>query len=99
ALHQKVAKAIDHQRIGLGNNGLYDVVLLLRRPDLEFLLQEYGCLLIIIADDLVDDVLPVASDITVEQAAVVERLCRRRHVGLTVDSQSLEVKGQKQLAG
>lgn len=38
---------------------LDDVKLLLRGTDLELLLQEDGCLLIVAVDDLVDNVLPV----------------------------------------
>jgi hypothetical protein len=38
ALDQEVSKAVDHERISLGNNSLDNVVLLLRSADLELLL-------------------------------------------------------------
>lgn len=78
ALDEEVAEPVDHERIGLGNNGLDNLVLLLGCADLELLLQEDRCLLIIVADDLVDNVLPVAIDVAVQQAAVVERLGSRQ---------------------
>ena len=73
ALHEEVAEAVDHQRIRLCNDGLYDLILLLRRADLELLLQEDGGLLIIVADDLVDNVFPVTAHVAVEQATIVHR--------------------------
>lgn len=66
ALDQKVTKAVNHQRIGLGHNGFDDVILLLGSPNLEFLLQEDGSLLVIVANNLVNNVLPVAADVAVE---------------------------------
>lgn len=74
ALDEEVAESVDHERIGLGNNGLDNLVLLLGCADLELLLQEDRCLLIVVADNLVDNVLPVAVDVTVQKAAVVQRL-------------------------
>lgn len=76
ALNQKVSKAIDHQRIGLGSNRLDNVILLIRGAHFELLLEEDGCLLVVAADDLVNNILLVAVDIAVEQATVVERLSR-----------------------
>lgn len=76
ALDKEVPEAIDHQRIGLGDNGFDDVILLLRRANLELLLEEDGRLLIVVTDNLVDDVFPVAIDIAVKKTAVVERLGR-----------------------
>lgn len=89
ALHQEVAKTVDHQRVGLGNDGLDNVVLLLGSPYLELLLQKDGSLLVIVADNLVNNILPVTRDITVKQTTVVEGLGGGRHIGLTVRSQSL----------
>jgi hypothetical protein len=89
SLDQEVAKPVDHERIGLGYDCLDNVVLLLRGPDLELLLQEYGRLLVIVADNLVDDVLPVACDIAVKEPAVVERL-RRRQKRLDLGARLLE---------
>ena len=77
ALNKEVAKAVDHERVGLSDNSLHDLVLLLGGADLELLLKEDRCLLVIVADDLVDDILPVAIDVAVQQSAIVERLgCR-----------------------
>lgn len=90
ALNQEVAKPVDHQRVGLRNNGLNNVVLLLGSSNLQLLLQEDGGLLVIVADNLVNDVLPVASDIAVKQAAIVQRLRGRRHIGLAICSQRLD---------
>lgn len=44
------------------DDGLNDLVLLLSSANFELLLQEDRSLLIIVADDLVNDVLPVAGD-------------------------------------
>lgn len=74
ALNEKVAKTIDHERIGLGNDRLDNIVLLLRGADLELLLKEDGRLLVVVADDLVNNVLPVTVDIAVKEAPVVQRL-------------------------
>lgn len=87
-LHQEVTEAIDHQRIGLGHDGLHDFVLLFRSTNLQLLLQKDGCLLVIVADDLVNDVLPVAVDIAVQQTAVVEWL-RWWKVGLSLRGSGL----------
>ena len=62
ALNQEVPEAIDHQRVSLVDNGRNNLVLLLGSADLELLLQKDGGLLVIATDNLVDDVLPVASD-------------------------------------
>jgi len=40
ALDEEVAKAVDHQGISLSDDGLDDLILLLRSADLELLLQE-----------------------------------------------------------
>ena len=74
ALDEEVAETIDHQRIGLVDDSLNDLELLLRSAKLQFLLKEYGSLLVVAAYDLVDDVAPVAAHVTIEQAAIVERL-------------------------
>ena len=87
-LNEKVTEAVDHQWISLGNNGLNNVILLLSGTDLELLLKEDRSLLIIVADNLVDDVLPVAVDSAVQQAAVVEWL-RGWKERLTLDSNGL----------
>ena len=76
-LDQKVSEAVDHKRVGLRNDCFDDLILLIGRANLELLLEEDGCLLVIVADDLVDDILPVAIDVAVQQSAIVERLgCR-----------------------
>jgi len=65
ALDQEVAEAVDHERIGLIDDGLDDLILLLLGADLELLLQEDGGLLVVAVDDLVDNVLPVAAHVAV----------------------------------
>lgn len=74
ALDKEVTKAVNHEGVGLGNDGLNYVVLLLLSSNLELLLQEDGRLLVIVADNLVDDILPVAGDVPIEKAPVVQRL-------------------------
>lgn len=74
ALNEEVAEPVNHERIGLGNNGLDNLVLLLGCADLELLLQEDRRLLIVVADNLVDNVLPVAVDVAVQKATVVQGL-------------------------
>jgi hypothetical protein len=83
ALDQEVAKTVYHQRVRLGDDCLDNLVLLLRRADLELLLQENGSLLVVTADDLVDDVLPVAAHIAVKKATVVHRLSGSHILGDT----------------
>jgi hypothetical protein len=87
-LHKKVAKAVDHERIGLSHDSLDNLELLLGGTDLELLLQEDGSLLIIVANDLVDDILPVAVNVSVQQTTVVEWL-RRREVCLVLGRHNL----------
>lgn len=74
ALDQEVSEAIDHEWIRLSNNRLDDIVLLLCGTDLELLLKEDGGLLVVVADNLVNDVLPVAVDSSIKKASVIERL-------------------------
>ena len=73
-LHQEVAEAVDHQRIGLGNNSFDYLILLLDGANFELLLQEDRGLLVIVANDLVDYVLPVAGDASIKQTTVVQGL-------------------------
>lgn len=73
SLDQEIAEPIDHERESLGHDGLNNVVLLLWGADLKLLLQENGGLLIIVANNLVDNVLPVASNVTIQETTVVER--------------------------
>ena len=74
ALNQEVSEAVDHQWISLSDNRLNNVILLLGCADLELLLQEDRSLLIIVANDLVNNVLPVAVNSAVKKTAVVEWL-------------------------
>lgn len=74
ALDQEVSEAIDHERVSLSNNGLDNLVFLLRSSDLEFLLEENGGLLVVVADNLVNNVLPIAIDVTVEETTIIEGL-------------------------
>lgn len=66
ALDQEVTEAIDHQFIGLGNDGLYDLILLFWRAHFELLLEEDRGLLVVVADDLIHDVLPVAVHVAIQ---------------------------------
>ena len=88
-LDQEVSEAVDHQWIGLSNDCLNDVILLVRSTHLELLLQEYRSLLIIVTNDLVNNVLPVAVDCAVKKTAIVEWLSGRQ-IGLTFSSNSLD---------
>ena len=72
ALNEKISEAVDHQSMGLKNDRIDNLVLLIRSAHLELLLEEDGGLLIIVTHNLVDDVFPVAVDITVEKASVVQ---------------------------
>ena len=88
-LDQKVSKSIDHERIGLSDNGFDDVELLLRSSHLELLLEKDRCLLVVVADDLINDILPVAIDAAVKQAAVVQGLSSWQ-IGLSLGSDGLD---------
>ena len=77
ALHEEIPEAIHHQWVSLSDNGLDDFILLFNSADFEFLLKEYRRLLVIVAHDLVNDILPVTCYCSVKEAAIVERLHRR----------------------
>jgi hypothetical protein len=89
ALNEEIAESVHHQGVCLGHNGLDDLVLLLWSSDLQLLLQENRCLLIIVANDLVDDVLPVAIDVSVKKTTVVERLSRGKICWATINGKHL----------
>lgn len=74
ALDQEISKAIDHERVCLSNNGFDNFVFLLRSSDFELLLEEDGSLLVVVADNLVDDVLPIAIDVAIQKTTIVEGL-------------------------
>jgi hypothetical protein len=80
ALDQEVAKTVDHEGIGLVDDGLHNVKLLLWRAKFQLLLKKDRGLLIVAADNLVDYVAPVAAHVTIKQAAIVEWL-DSAHVG------------------
>lgn len=84
ALNEKVPEAVDHERVRLVNDSLNDLMLLFTSADFELLLQKDGGLLVIVADNFVDDILPVAAHGAVQEASVVERLC-----GIDVDGWSM----------
>jgi len=65
-LNKKVTETINHQWICLSNNSFYDIIFLLSSADLELLLKKYGSLLIVVADNLVDNIFPVTIDGTVK---------------------------------
>lgn len=88
ALNEKVAESIDHQRISLAYDRLDNVKLLFNCSDLEFLLEKDGSLLVIVTDNLVHNVLPVAGDILVQQTTVVQRL-QWRHIRLCSETRNL----------
>jgi hypothetical protein len=90
ALNQEVSKAVDHQWICLSDDSLNNVILLLSGANLELLLEEDGSLLIIIADNLVNNVLPVAIDSAIKKTAVVERFSGWQ-ISLTLWGSSLVV--------
>ena len=89
ALDQEVTEAIDHERVGLSDNGLDNVILLIGRTYLELLLKEDRGLLIVVADDLVNYVLPVAAHIAIKQSTVVHGLDRRHVLRTTTLAGSL----------
>jgi hypothetical protein len=66
ALHEEIAKAVNHQRVSLSNNSFDNIELLLIGANFEFLLKEDGSLLIIIANDFVNNVLPVTVNCTIK---------------------------------
>lgn len=72
-LDKKITEAVDHQRKSLRDDGVDNLILLLHGTDLQLLLQEDGSLLIVVADNLVNNVLPVAGHVTVEQSTIVHR--------------------------
>lgn len=77
ALNQEIAKTIDHEGIRLADDGFDDLILLLRCTDLKFLLQKNRGLLVVVADDLIHYVFPVAAHVAVQQTAVVHGFDRR----------------------
>ncbi len=66
ALHQEVAEAVDHEWIRLVDNCINDLKLLFYSANLELLLEKDRSLLIIAANNLIDNVLPVAGNRLVE---------------------------------
>jgi hypothetical protein len=66
SLDEEVAEPIDHQRVCLRDDCFDDLVLLFWCSDLELLLQKDGSLLVIVADDFVYNVFPVAAHITIK---------------------------------
>jgi hypothetical protein len=60
SLDEKVSKSVNHKLISLSNDSIHDGMLLIGCTDLKLLLQKNGCLLIVIANNLIDDILPVA---------------------------------------
>lgn len=71
ALDQEVPKTVDHQRVGLRNDGFDDLILLLHCTHFEFLLKEDRGLLVIVAYNLVYNVFPIARDAPVEESPVI----------------------------
>lgn len=75
-LNQEVPEAIDHQGVRLRHDCLNNLILLLRAADLELLLKKDGRLLVIVANDLVHDVLPIGADVFIKESAIIERFRR-----------------------
>lgn len=71
ALDEEITEPIYHERIRLASNRLDYIVFLFSCADFELLLEENGCLLVITADDLVNDVFPITRDVLVEETPVV----------------------------
>lgn len=74
SLDEEIAETIDHKWICLVDDRLYNLVLLLCGTNLQLLLQEDRSLLVVVADDLIDDVLPVTGDSLVQETTIVHRL-------------------------
>jgi hypothetical protein len=87
-LNEEIAKAIDHERICLIDDSFDDLELLLGSPNFQLLLQEDAGLLVIVANDLVDDVFPIAGNRLVQEATIVHWL-KGSHVGLSIHAASL----------
>lgn len=62
ALYKEVSKSVDHQGISLCNDCINNSMLLLHCANLELLLKENGCLLVVVANNLVYYVLPITVD-------------------------------------
>lgn len=88
ALNEEIPKPIHHERIGLAGNRFDDLVFLFRCANLELLLQENGCLLVVTADNFVHNIFPITRNILVKKASVVERL-EWRDIRLNENSSSL----------
>lgn len=88
-LDEEVAKAIDHQRIGLCHNSFNNVIFLLGCTYLELLLEENRCLLVVITDDFVNNILPVAVYCTVKETTIIKWF-RSGQVRLTLRCNRLE---------
>ena len=94
ALNEKVAKPVHHQGVGLGHDCFDNLVLLLGCADFELLLKENRCLLIIIANDLVHNVLPVTIDIAIQESSIVQWLSRRQICWTPIGSNQLRALAQ-----
>ena len=59
SLDEEVSETVDHEWVCLVDDGLDNLILLLCGADLELLLEEDRSLLVVVADDLIDNVLPI----------------------------------------
>lgn len=68
------------------NNCFNNIILLISGPNFELLLEEYRRLLIIITNNLVYNILPIAVHSTIKKTAVIEGLsCRQISLSLSSD--------------
>lgn len=73
-LNKEVSEAVDHQRVGLVDDGTHDLEFLVSRTYFELLLKEDRGLLVVVTHDLVNDVLPIATHVAIKKTAIVQWL-------------------------
>lgn len=77
ALNKKVAKTINHERVRLMCDGFDDIIFLFSCSNFELLLKKDRGLLIVVADNFVHYIFPVARNIFIKKSTVVEWFKRR----------------------
>lgn len=76
-LNQEVSKTVDHERIGLVCDSLNNVIFLFGGAHLELLLKKNRGLLVVVADDFVHYIFPVARDIFIKESTIIKWFMRR----------------------